>query len=243
MKNFFSFFIKRTPENPLKTDFHSHLVPGIDDGSKNIEESIWLIQELKHLGYTKLITTPHTMQKRFPNSKKKILKEFNYLKNQVAKRHIKINLEIASEYYLDDNFIELIKKKDLLCIKDFVLFECSFLIKPLNLLSSIKLMQDSGYKPILAHPERYPYMFDENLSFYKNLKNQGVYFQANINSLNGYYSKKAQFILQKLAQNHMIDFLGSDTHKLRHIQCLKKVFLNKSYQQIFKTNTILNDIL
>ena len=96
------------------TDLHSHLIPNIDDGVKTLEESVEIIKNLKNLGYKKLITTPHIMSHRFPNNKETILSGFEKVKNELIKQNIDIELHVAAEYYYDEHFIELIRKKDLL---------------------------------------------------------------------------------------------------------------------------------
>ena len=225
-------------------DIHSHLIPGIDDGAKTIEESIELILELKDMGYTKLITTPH-ISDMFPNSKEKILNEFENLKAELKNRNIEIELEVAAEYYADETFDKLLKKREILSFgkAKYLLFELSYFTKPQELESLIYEIQLAGYTPVLAHPERYTY-FHDSISNYINLKEAtDVLFQINIVSIVNYYSKTISKVAKELINEGLIDFIGSDTHQKRHTEYLKKSFSDSSYKKIFKKNIILNNTL
>lgn len=225
------------------TDLHSHLIPNIDDGSKSMEQSIEMIKELKDIGFKKLITTPHTMSHRFPNSKNDILRGFEKLQDEVIKQKIDIQLEVASEYYYDEHFIELIKKKDLLTFGDnYVLFELSYTTPVVGLEQSIYEMLKAGYNPILAHPERYTY-FASNLDKYHIIKDAGLSFQLNVNSLDGFYGKTAQKAATFLVENGLINFVGSDTHRPKYIEALRKSIGNKTFRSIEENNCIRNNYL
>ena len=225
-------------------DIHSHLIPGIDDGAKTIEDSIELILELKDMGYTKLITTPH-ISDMFPNSKEKILNEFENLKAELKNRNIEIELEVAAEYYADETFDKLLKKREILSFgkAKYLLFELSYFTKPQELESLIYEIQLAGYTPVLAHPERYTY-FHDSISNYINLKEAtDVLFQINIVSIVNYYSKTISKVAKELINEGLIDFIGSDTHQKRHTKYLKKSFSDSSYKRLFKKNIILNNTL
>lgn len=227
----------------LKVDIHSHLIPGIDDGSKTMEESIALIVKLKTLGYTKLITTPHIMSHRYPNTSETILQGLEALHKELGKKEIDIVIEAASEYYLDEHFLDLLKAKDLLTFGgNFLLFEMSYVNHPLNLFEIVDAIKEAGYKPVLAHPERYLYM-GKDFDKYMRLKDMGVYFQLNLNSLAGYYSPEVEEVAYKLIEKGVIDFLGSDTHKMRQALALETVLDSMVMPDIFKKNTILNNLL
>jgi tyrosine-protein phosphatase YwqE len=227
----------------LKVDIHSHLIAGIDDGSQSIEESVRLVQRLKSLGYTKLITTPHIMMHRYPNSTESILKGFKELKIALLKNQITIEIEVASEYYLDEHLMELVEKRDILTFGDnYLLFEMSYVNHPVDFEAMISKMTEAGYKPVLAHPERYLYL-GNNFSKYVTLRVLGVYFQVNINSLGGYYSPEVQKNAQRLVNEGMVSFLGSDTHKLRHLETLELVLDSEEYHDVFRKNIILNNTL
>jgi protein-tyrosine phosphatase len=204
------------------TDIHSHLIPGIDDGCKTMEESVSLIQSLVKLGFKKLVTTPHIMSDSYKNTPEIILAGLEELKAAVAANGITVSLEAAAEYYLDEEFTKLTRQKKLLTIaQKYVLFEISFINLPDNLTGAIFDLIVSGYTPLLAHPERYPYWFrkpDE----YKKLKEAGVLFLLNTNSLSGYYGEAVKKTAQLLVDENMVDFIGSDLHHTRHLAALQE---------------------
>ncbi len=236
------FSLFSTKKALITTDIHSHLIPSIDDGADNIETSIKLIEELHFLGYKKLITTPH-ISDIFHNSNKSILSNFNYLKEEIVKREIEIEIEIGAEYYIDEYFKEYLLDKDTKLLsfgdKDYLLIEFSYFTEPRDIENLIYDISLKGYIPILAHPERYIY-WHNNFSKYTELKNMGVLFQLNLNSISNYYNKEIKYCAEKLIKNSYIDFLGTDTHHIKHIESLKKVFSLSLYKKIFKYNNILN---
>ena len=224
----------------LGTDIHSHLLPRLDDGSKSMDESLSLIRGLKDLGYTKIITTPHIMSHRFPNSSTIILNSFHRLKKALKKKKIDIEIEVASEYYLDDHFVNLLKKKDILTFGDkYVLFELPRREMPENLFEVITLIKEQGYKPVLAHPERYQY-FHNDFKMYEEIKNAGVFFQINLISMEGFYTVAVKNVVLQIIDSGFVDFLGSDTHKRMYLDSLKEVLKSHSFQNIFEKNVILN---
>lgn len=230
----------RSQQTTLKTDLHSHLIPGIDDGAKTMEESMTLIRALKSLGYDRLITTPHIMSHRYPNTSGTILRGLDRVREAVQKEKIDVTIDAASEYYLDEHLMTLIAKKDILTFSNSeMLFEMSYVIAPPDLKSIVKRMQDSGFNPVLAHPERYLFLHD-SIEHYAELKNLGVRFQVNINSLGGYYSKPVQRTARKIMQEGWIDYLGSDTHHMRQINALTNTLRSNIVQQVVRNNTLFN---
>jgi len=243
IKKLFDLFSSKSDQHNYLVDIHSHLLPGIDDGAKNMGESISLIRRLKDLGFKKLIITPHIMSDKYPNDSNVIKKGLVNLKKELQKRNIDIEIEVASEYFLDKHFLALVKSKDVLTFgKNYLLFELSYTNKPIFLESAIFEMISAGYTPVLAHPERYVFMH-KNFNEYKWLKRKGVLFQINLNSFSGYYSKQVQKIANQLAEEGLIDFIGSDTHKEIQLDHLEKNLNSKVIEKIFKNNTILNESL
>ncbi|PHS37255.1 MAG: capsular biosynthesis protein [Sulfurovum sp.] len=243
----FSFFKKRKEEKRealrLKVDLHSHLIPGIDDGSQSMEESLRLLKGLELLGYEKVITTPHIMADAYRNTPKIIHKGLHNLRQAATKEGIIIEIDAAAEYYLDDGFEDLLKKGDLMLMKgEYLLFETSYYAKPMQLEEMIFAITSSGYKPIMAHPERYRYVKDP-LKEYSRFKELGVLLQVNLNSFGGHYGKDAKQKADFLSREGMIDFLGSDVHHKKQVETLEGVFTSDAYADIFKHNTIRNNIL
>ncbi len=223
-------------------DLHSHLIPGIDDGAKNVQQSIELINRLKDIGYKKLIITPHIMIDAYPNSEIDITTRLLNLKLDLAKEGIDIELEAAAEYYVDEGFLEHLNKP-LLINNEYLLFETSYMAKPMNLEDQIHEINARGYKPLFAHPERYRYIKDFDREYYR-FKELGVYFQLDLNSIGGFYGKDAYKKANYLVENGLIDFVGSDTHNKRHIKNLIDS-LNEAncWYNLFNKNKILNKTL
>jgi tyrosine-protein phosphatase YwqE len=227
----------------VTTDLHSHLIPGIDDGAKDMERSIELILSLKEMGYNKLITTPHVSD-MFPNSSSTILEGYAALKCELKKRKIEMEIAVAAEYYADETFEALLKKRDILTFGEekYLLFELSYFTEPRDLESLVYDIKLAGYTPVLAHPERYVY-FHDCMDDYKKIKAMGVFFQINLNSIVNYYSQDVTNTVKQLINLGLVDFVGSDTHHRRHLTFLEKSFSNSLYQRIFKKNKILNNKL
>ena len=208
----------------LGVDMHSHILPGLDDGADSLEKSLELVQAMKDLGYRKLIMTPHIMSDFYKNTPSMIRERLALLRKAVQDAGIDMELDCAAEYYLDEGLLlSLENDEELLTFGDnYLLFETSFLNEPLNLRETIFKMRSKGYKPVLAHPERYTFFYGK-FNELAELKEHGVLFQPNLNSLTGYYSPVAKNVAEKLIDNGMVDFLGSDVHSLRHTDSLKRV--------------------
>jgi len=239
----FSFFRKKEKEvcaPQLKVDLHSHLIPGIDDGSQSMEESLKLLRGMVSLGYQKVITTPHIMSDAYRNTPEIIREGAANLRSSAADAGIEIEIDAAAEYYLDDGFYTLLQKGELMTVQGkYLLFETSYISKPLQTEEMIFEMTSAGYTPVMAHPERYRYI-KEPLKEYRRFKELGVRFQVNINSFGGHYGKGAQILADFLSREGMIDYLGSDIHHQKHVEGIRKVFLSAAYSRIYRENTILN---
>jgi len=241
----FNSFKKIDPKVPdfYTTDLHSHLIPGIDDGSKSMEQSIEMIKSLKKLGFKKLITTPHIMSHRFPNDRDIILSGLDALQEELIKQDIDMPMQAASEYYYDEHFIELIRKKELLTFGDnHVLFELSYTTPVFGIEQTIYEILKAGYKPILAHPERYTY-FASSPEKYHKLREAGLKFQINVNSTDDFYGKKTKVAVKYLIDNGLVDFVGSDTHRPNYVEALEKSINSKIFKSIEEKNIIKNAYL
>lgn len=228
----------------LNTDIHSHLIPSIDDGSKSLEDSLNILRRMSDLGYKKIITTPHIMMDKYPNTTDTILNGLESLREAIKAEGIDIIVDIGAEYYVDEEFSNRLDKDDILTIgnSNYVLFETSYISKPIYFEDIIYKMQVKGYKPILAHPERYRYISNPKEEFLR-LKELGVFLQLDINSLGGHYGKLAQKYAKIMVKMGIVDFLGSDIHYKKQTSYLKNIFGKKEYRNIFLTNKILNDKL
>ena len=242
-KNIKNFFLQKNNQLKIKTDIHSHLIPFIDDGSNSLEESIDLIKGLIKIGYERLILTPHINKIPYPNTRDSVLKKFEIFYDNIIYKDLNIQMGVAGEYFFDDAFIKLVEKDELLTFGDkHILFEFSFAYPPANFKSTIFKLLDKGYKPVLAHPERFFYLA-KNFDRYTQLKELNILFQININSLSGYYSQGVKKTTQKLIECGYVDFLGTDTHHQKHINSLNKSIEDEYYAKIFQNNFILNDAL
>lgn len=232
--------VKKKLELQYKTDLHSHFIPEIDDGCASIEESLMLILQMKKLGYKKLLTTPHIMHSKYPNTNDIIKNRLFELRGMLKVKNINIEVEAAAEYYCDTHFLELITKNNLLYFGDkYVLFELSYTKRPKNLEFIIEKLLNKGYKPVLAHPERYRFLTE--VHEYRDLKDLGVLFQLNVNSLGGYYGNQAQKKALLLAKKSMVDFIGSDIHNQTHMDHYKMNIAGNHIEMLFRNNRILND--
>jgi len=245
IKNIFSSILKNNSKKEYTTDIHSHLIPNIDDGVKTLEESITLIRKMQEMGFEKLITTPHIMSHRFPNTQDSIKRGFEIVQEDVIKKSINIELDFAAEYYLDEHFLDLIKKKDILSFgkENYVLFELSYTVPPLNLDTIIFELQSAGYTPVLAHPERYTY-FTKDINKLIELKQRGVQLQINVNSIGAFYGKSVKSAVDNIIKNRLVDFLGSDAHAKKYVDLLENIiYKSKTFSNTLKTNDIKNHLL
>ncbi|MBC8053968.1 MAG: capsular biosynthesis protein [Sphingobacteriaceae bacterium] len=224
----FDFFKKKQETIPeinfsrIKTDLHSHLIPGVDDGAQDMEESVALVKRMRDLGFTKLITTPHIMADFYKNSSDSIRQGLELVQEELVKRAINIEIAAAAEYYLDETFENKLNKGDILTLgNNYILFELSFINYPKNLFEIIDTMLQKGYTPLLAHPERYSYL-SGSLENYERLKDAGCYLQMNTLSLTGHYGKPTQKVAEDMVDHYLIDFLGSDLHRMKHADMLLK---------------------
>ncbi len=227
----FSFFNRKSKESlPLGTDIHSHLLAGIDDGVQSLEEAEAIIIEFQKLGYNKLITTPHIMSDRYHNDPGIIREKLKELQLHLSNRKIEMQIEAGAEYYLDEVlFNQVDTDQDLLTFGDrYFLFETNYLSEPYQFKEFVFKLTTQGYKPVLAHPERYHFMTMEKAEDYRN---RGVLLQVNILSLLGYYSKPVQSLAYKLVDKGWVDLLGSDCHHQTHIKSLALASKNKYFKK------------
>lgn len=216
-------------------DIHNHILPGIDDGASEVQDSLALITKFGEMGVKNFISTPHIMNDYYPNSPETVNAALQTVKNELEKAgKTDVNIKAAAEYMMDHSFMELIEKEDLLClVQNLVLVEMSYFQPPINLNEILFKLQTKKYKPVLAHPERYAYFHSKKLEKYHELKQRGCYFQMNILSLIGHYGSNIQAALFELLDNNMIDFMGTDTHQLRHLDKLSQAKISeKRFNQL-----------
>ena len=225
----------------LMVDMHSHVLPGIDDGAQNPEESIFLIKKIMALGIKKIIATPHIMADYYRNTPETINNALEILKAELVKEKIDIVVEAAAEHYFDETFEARVNDNKLMIMGDgYVLFEFSFISQPPNAIPVIQKIKDLGYKPILAHPERYPYM---DIDQFKTLHSWGVDFQLNTISLVGYYGRESKRMAEELIDNQLVDFISSDMHHPRHAEALKNALRMPYLEKLLFDYPLKNTLL
>ena len=220
---------------------HSHLLPGIDDGSPDLETSLYLIKGMMDLGYTKLITTPHIMWDMYKNTHEIILEKLGLLRNAVKTAGLNVEINAAAEYFLDENTENLLKNNiPLLPISGkMVLVEFSMAYPTHSLKDMLFEMQMQNYMPVIAHPERYLYL-EKNKSLYDELKDLGCLFQLNLLSIGGYYGKSAQQLGEYLIKKGYYDLVGTDLHGQRHLNALQDGMYMPALLKLMETGKIKN---
>jgi len=228
----------------LKNDIHSHLIPGIDDGSPNMETTIILLKKFIDLGYKKVITTPHVMSDYYKNNPEIILSGLNNVRKEIKKQNLNIEIEAAAEYNLEPEFEKLLDDGKLLSFgaEKFLLFELSFFDEPLRLNETIWKMIEKGFRPVLAHVERYGY-WHNNYDKIEEMINRGVKLQLNIGSITGAYGPEVKKFAERLIKDEIIDFVGSDCHHLHHLEMINHAIRLPIFHSLVKQSQILNKSL
>jgi tyrosine-protein phosphatase YwqE len=228
----------------IKTDMHSHLLPGIDDGSPDADTSVAFIKKMMQLGYRKFITTPHIYPDLYPNTRETILAAHQLLTAKLQQENIPVEIVPAAEYFIDDLFADRLKNNEALLTlhKNWVLVEISFMTPPPDLNNILFELIVKGYQPVLAHPERYSY-YHKNKEIYHRFKDQGCLLQVNMLSLIGYYGKAVQEAAHYMVKEKIVDLIGTDLHHQRHLDIMQDPGLFADVQQTLLTNSILNSTL
>ena len=225
----------------LHTDIHSHLLPGIDDGAPDLETSITLIKGLQDLGFKKLITTPHIMADLYPNTPEIIQDGLTKVREALKAENIDIEIDAAAEYLMDEGFADKIAAGNLLTLGDnYVLVEMSFISPPPNVDQLLFQLQTKGYRPIMAHPERYSY-YGGNLEKYERLKERGCLLQLNLLSVTGYYGPDVRRVATKMLKTGLFDLIGTDLHHDRHLSEMQAILQNGRVLVLMKSHTLLNE--
>jgi protein-tyrosine phosphatase len=222
----------------LKTDIHSHLIPGIDDGAPDLQTSILLIKKMMTLGYSNFITTPHIMSDLYNNTPEIILNGLEKLKQELKKQKIDVVIQASAEYYVDYEFMQKIGKEKFMTFGDnYILIEFAFLEKPQHVDEIIFKLQLEGYKVVLAHPSRYLYLDEKD---YKSFFDRGVLLQLNLLSMLGYYSPEVKKNASFLIKNNMISFVGSDCHNINHANLYVRCQSEYLWHELISSNTLKN---
>jgi tyrosine-protein phosphatase YwqE len=228
----------------LGIDIHSHLIPGIDDGSPDMETTIILLKKFIDLGYKKVITTPHIMSDYYKNNPEIILSGLDKVKTEIKKNNLSIEIEAAAEYNLEPEFEDLLEKNNLLTFgpDKYLLFELSFFDEPPRVNDIIWKMREKGVSPVLAHVERYAY-WHKDYDKIEEMINRGVKLQLNIGSVTGAYGPEVKKVANRLIKDKVIDFVGSDCHHEHHLEMIKHASRLPIFHSLVQQEQILNKLL
>ncbi len=224
----FSFFKKSSlisfpAAEILQSDMHNHVLPGIDDGSPDIESSMELIGTMVDAGYKKIVATPHIYKEFYPNSRDTVSEAFDTIVEKVKEKHPQLSFSFAAEYFLDEHFEDLLDQKVLMPFRDnHVLIEQGFFAPYKKLKEVIFNIQTKGYVPVLAHPERYPYYYGKPEKL-QDLQENGVLLQLNLLAFAGRYGKEGRQQAEWLLSRGLVSYLGTDAHRMEHLQLLSQV--------------------
>lgn len=235
-------------------DTHNHILYNIDDGCRNIEESIILLKKMEKLGFNKVILTPHYIKetKYISNNLEKEFK-LNKLKEKIQENKINIELYLGNEIFITDNIIELLKNNNISSINNsrYLLIELPFENEIIGLTDILYELKYNKLIPIIAHPERYIY-FQKNPSKIEELREEGILFQVNYSSILGLYGTKAKKTIKYLLKNGYVDFFGTDIHRTSNTYVLNnfkkiekkiiRIIGTEKYKKIMKNgNKIINN--
>lgn len=225
----------------LGTDMHSHLLPGIDDGSPDLDTSVKLIRGMMNLGYKRFITTPHIMWDIYRNNSEIIENKLAELRQRLKEEGIDVEISAAAEYFLDDHVEGLVRNNTALLplSGNMVLVEFSLAHASLSLKDILFDMQMKGYMPVIAHPERYIYL-EHSRDFYEELKDIGCLFQLNILSLGNGYGKSVHELALHLIKKGYYDLAGTDLHHFRHLDGLQNPAITTPLSKLVDSGKLRN---
>ena len=213
---------------------HSHIIPGVDDGSVDMEESLQMIKIAYESGVRRLCATPHIREGWRTETEilRQKLDELIALKNQSGLTDMELLL--GAEYMLDEFLMEKLLKREVLTLPgNLVLVETSFYAPPINLDEMLFEIEIKGYTPLIAHPERYDF-YQRTPSTYASLKDKGYLFQLDLMSLQGGYGRSTQKTAKILLEQGMFDYVGSDMHSADDAKIIAQFF--KSSESIALSN-------
>ena len=228
----------------LKVDMHSHLIPGIDDGSQSMDHTIGMLLRFVELGYKKVVTTPHIMSDYYKNTPEIILGGLENVRAELKRLNIPIEIDAAAEYFYDEEFLYLIENEKLLTFgNNEILFEFSFGAKPNNIDEMIFRLKTRGYKPVMAHYERYLFFLNEGIGPARKFRENGVKIQMNLNSLSGHYGSEIKKQAELLVDNNLIDYIATDCHRIEHLDILESNLSKKYFRKLNQMSFLNKDLL
>jgi tyrosine-protein phosphatase YwqE len=214
-----------------QVDIHSHLLPGVDDGVADWEQTLACLRQFAEWGIQKVVTTPHVSRDWYPNKVADLKRGQRTLQALAEEHHLPLTIEVAAEYMLDDFFPELLQSGEVLTFggPHYLLVETGWAAAPFALESTLFRIQTHGYTPLLAHPERYSYYHDDEAGLAR-LREMGCLFQLNWMSLTGRYGRRVRKQAGLLLQRGWVDFIGSDLHRPTDLPTLEALFAADEYR-------------
>ena len=224
----------------LHTDMHAHWLPGIDDGAESLDDSLDMIREMAALGYRRLVATPHVMTDLYNNAPETIRGALEQVRRAAEVAGLDIQLDAAAEYLLDEGFPDRLREDRLLTLPgNYLLVEFSFVSPPSNHDAIFFDIQTKGYRPVLAHPERYRY-FHARFADYRGLVERGIRLQVNLLSLAGYYGKDVKQVAEQLLAEGLVSLVGTDAHHTRHLDSIREMLGNHRYAKYLNSPSLRN---
>ncbi|MDE6556813.1 MAG: hypothetical protein K2K55_07610, partial [Duncaniella sp.] len=229
---------------PITTDIHCHILPGVDDGSPDLSTSLRLLERMEEMGFRRIFASPHITEVTFENTPEILDDALEQLKTAAALQNSSVILERSSENRIDDFFRAQLAAGNIKPLPgNYLIVENSFVQEPWGLDQLLFDLKIEGFRPILAHPERYNYYYSKHLGRYEALHNAGTHFQINLLSLAGVYGKQEKKIAEALIEKGWVRFVGTDIHKPAHVDALEEYLTTRDARQHFKMleGRLLND--
>lgn len=233
-------------------DMHCHIIPNVDDGARNISETIEMAKRAVACGYSGIFATSHFIDDNYCVRKNEVESSVFAINKMLKEKKIDLTIYPGNEIYYRDDILSLIKNKEACTLNGskYILIELPMNSEVLSFDNTIKGLLQIGYVPILAHPERYSFV-QKNIKYLLPFIKEGLLIQCNISSINGTYGKSAKNTLKKLLKYDMVHLFGTDAHSPSSVydnfekamNKVKKIVGDKRYNQIFNTNpeVILKD--
>lgn len=212
------------------TDIHCHLIYDVDDGCRDIKESVLLLKKMKSVGFNNVIITPHYIENsEYDSENAEKLEKLENIKATLKKNNIDINVFLGNEIFISENIVNNVKDGKIYPLNNskYLLIEFPFHNEILNIEDFLYEIKINGYIPIIAHPERYD-AFKHDYSIVKKFKEEGILFQSNYSSILGYYGKHAKKLMKKMLKDGYIEYLGTDLHRK------EKTFVIDNFKKIEK---------
>ncbi len=223
----FGFGRKKTPVRQLMSglyDVHSHLLPGVDDGSPSAEVSLKLLESLEQMGVKGIYLTPHIMAGNYGgNNRISLSKRF-----ETFVYNGPIKLKLAAEHLIDEKFLQHLQSDPLSLAEEYVLVEFTLGGFPSNTFDTLFEISMQGYTPLLAHPERYAFLQHRmrREEMLERLLAAGCKFQLNLLSLTGWHGQHAQELANELIKRNLYTFVGTDIHSFPHLKAIQTLSVN-----------------